>query len=36
MIMENSLMALLLIIGIAFIVFGVLVVFLPEVREKRK
>jgi heme/copper-type cytochrome/quinol oxidase subunit 2 len=36
MIMENSLMTLLLIIGIAFIVFGVLVVFLPEVREKRK
>jgi hypothetical protein len=36
MIMENSLMTLLLIIGIAFIVFGVLVVFLPEVKEKRK
>jgi hypothetical protein len=36
MIMENILMTLLLIIGIAFIVFGVLVVFLPEVREKRK
>jgi hypothetical protein len=34
--MENSLMTLLLIIGIAFIVFGVLVVFLPEVKEKRK
>jgi hypothetical protein len=36
MIMENSLMTLLLIIGIAFIVYGVLVVFLPEVKEKRK
>jgi heme/copper-type cytochrome/quinol oxidase subunit 2 len=36
MIMENILMTLLLIIGIAFIVFGVLVVFLPEVKEKRK
>jgi hypothetical protein len=36
MIMENSLMTLLLIIGIAFIVFGVLVVYLPEVKEKRK
>jgi hypothetical protein len=34
--MENSLMTLLLIIGIAFIVYGVLVVFLPEVKEKRK
>jgi len=34
--MENSLMTLLLIIGFAFIVFGVLVVFLPEVKEKRK
>jgi hypothetical protein len=36
MIMENILMTLLLIIGIAFIAFGVLVVFLPEVKEKRK
>jgi uncharacterized membrane protein HdeD (DUF308 family) len=34
--MENSLMVILLLIGIAFIVFGVLVLFLPEVREKRK
>jgi uncharacterized membrane protein HdeD (DUF308 family) len=32
----NGLMTLILIIGIAFIVFGVLVLFLPEVREKRK
>ena len=34
--MENSLMIILLLIGIAFIVFGVLVLFLPEVKEKRK
>jgi uncharacterized membrane protein HdeD (DUF308 family) len=34
--MENSLMVILLLIGIAFIVFGVLVLFLPEVKEKRK
>ncbi len=34
--MQNALMVLILVIGIAFIVFGVLVLFLPEVREKRK
>jgi hypothetical protein len=34
--MENSLMIILLLIGIAFIVFGVLVLFLPEVKEKSK
>ncbi len=34
--MQNALMILILVIGIAFIVFGVLVLFLPEVREKRK
>jgi uncharacterized membrane protein HdeD (DUF308 family) len=34
--MENSVMVILLLIGIAFIVFGVLVLFLPEVKEKRK
>jgi len=32
----NALMVLILVVGIAFIVFGVLVLFLPEVREKRK
>jgi hypothetical protein len=32
----NPLMVLIFVIGIAFIVFGVLVLFLPEVREKRK
>jgi hypothetical protein len=34
--MENTLIFLLLMIGLAFIVFGILVLFLPEVREKRK
>jgi uncharacterized membrane protein HdeD (DUF308 family) len=34
--MENSLITILLLIGVAFIVFGVLVLFLPEVKEKRK
>jgi uncharacterized membrane protein HdeD (DUF308 family) len=34
--MENSLTVILLLIGIAFVVFGVLVLFLPEVKEKRK
>jgi len=34
--MQNELMILILVVGIAFIVFGVLVLFLPEVREKRK
>jgi hypothetical protein len=34
--MQNELMLLILLLGIAFIVFGVLVLFLPEVREKRK
>lgn len=32
----NPLMVLIFVVGIAFIVFGVLVLFLPEVREKRK
>lgn len=32
----NALMVLIFVVGIAFIVFGVLVLFLPEVREKRK
>jgi hypothetical protein len=34
--MENTLIFLLLMIGLAFIVFGILVLFLPEVKEKRK
>jgi hypothetical protein len=32
----NALIVLIFVIGIAFIMFGVLVLFLPEVREKRK
>jgi hypothetical protein len=34
--MQNTMMLIILLIGIAFIVFGVLVLFLPEVKEKRK
>lgn len=34
--MQNLLMVIMLVIGIAFIVFGIAVLFLPEVKEKRK
>lgn len=34
--MQNLLMIIILVIGIAFILFGIAVLFLPEVKEKRK
>jgi len=34
--MQNLLMIVIFVIGIAFIIFGVAVLFLPEVKEKRK